>query len=368
MSDSSSEDPRPRATGRIDDKSPQQRASARIDDKSPQRRAPARIDDKGVLGRWLEQRSDDWRRLTLLTTELGRDRARKPADALALAEGYRSVARDVSLARRVMPQSRTRAGLEALYANLHAMLHRPAHHWWYDLRELLGDAVPRVMTELRPQLVWVVALFVASIAAGAWLVSTFPELVGLIASDEMIERVESGSLWTDDMLNITPSSVMSIGIFANNISVSLFAFAAGIFFGIGTFYIVALNGLMVGSIFAYTAQHDLGMRLFAFAVAHGVVELSVICIAGAAGFALGEALVRPGMRSRREAFQRASTRIGTLLVPLVLLLIGCGFIEGYVSPNPRFPLAVRIAVGVGYGVLMVALLSGRLVRVPRRPT
>jgi uncharacterized membrane protein SpoIIM required for sporulation len=322
-------------------------------------------EDNRALANWLERRTDEWRRLATLASELGRGRARRPADALALTEGYRSVARDVSLARRVMPQSGTRRGLETLYANLHALLHRPAQHWWYDFRELLGDAVPQVMTELRPQLVWVVALFVSSAAAGAWLVSTFPELVGLMASDRMIERVEGGSLWTDGLLNIMPSSAMSIGIFANNITVTIFAFVAGIFFGVGTFYIIALNGLMLGGMFAFTAQHDLGMRLFEFAIAHGVVELSVICIAGAAGFGLGEALVRPGTSTRREAFQQASLRIGTLLVPCGLLLIGCGFIEGYVSPNPAFPLANRIVIGVGYGVVMAALLSGKLVQ-PRR--
>jgi uncharacterized membrane protein SpoIIM required for sporulation len=322
--------------------------------------------DDRALEHWLERRTDEWRRLVTLSTELGRGRARTPADAVALAEGYRSVARDVSLARRVMPQGRTRAGLETLYANLHSLLYRPAHHWWYDLRELLGDAVPRVMAELRPQLVWVVALFVASTAAGAWLVSTFPELVGLIASDEMIEEVESGELWTDGILNVTPSSVLSIGILANNIAVTTFAFVAGIFFGLGTFYVIALNGLMLGAIFAFTAEHDLAMRLFAFVVAHGVVELSVICVAGAAGFGIGEALVRPGSRTRREAFQRASLRIGTLLVPCGLLLIGCGFIEGYVSPNAAFPLESRIVIGLAYGVLMAALLGGKLV--PSRQT
>ena len=317
--------------------------------------------DERVLGHWLERRADEWRRLAKLTTELGRGHASQPSDALTLAEGYRSVARDVTLARRVMPQSRTRAGLETLYADLHALLHRPAHHWWYDLRELLGDAVPRVMTELRPQLVWVVALLASSVAAGAWLVATFPELAGLVASEQMIERVESGELWTDGLLNVTPSSVLSVEILANNIAVTIFAFVAGIFFGVGTFYIIALNGLMIGGVFAFTAEHDLGMRLFEFVVAHGIVELSAICVAGAAGFGIGEALVRPRASSRREAFQRASLRIGTLLVPCALLLIGCGFIEGYVSPNPDFPLASRIVIGVGYGALMVALLSGRLV-------
>ncbi len=99
---------------------------------------------------------------------------------------------------------------------------------------------------------------------------------------------------------------------------------------------------MIGAVFAFTAQHDVAMRLFSFVAAHGFVELSVICVAGAAGASLGEALVRPGDLTRREAFQVASARIGKLLVPCTLLLVGCGFIEGYVSPDPTFPLASRL--------------------------
>jgi hypothetical protein len=42
----------------------------------------------------------------------------------------------------------------------------------------------------------------------------------------------------------------------------------------------------------------------------------------------------------------------------VLLLIGCGFIEGYISPNPAFPFWARAIIGVGYWLFMVSLLRG----------
>jgi hypothetical protein len=43
-----------------------------------------------------------------------------------------------------------------------------------------------------------------------------------------------------------------------------------------------------------------------------------------------------------------------------LLLIGCGFIEGYISPNPDYSLFSRMVIGFGYGAVMVAALTGRL--------
>lgn len=313
-----------------------------------------------ALKTWLSRRTTQWRRLSGLDKHLRRKRAESAAEAMALIDGYHATAHDLSLARRVMPTSRTRTALESLYAGLHANLHRAPRDFGGKLLNLLRNEIPQVVRELRMHILWVTALFVLSALAGWWLIATFPELIGLFASENLIETVERGRLWTEGMFNIVPSSVASIGILANNITVSVVAFAAGLLFGLGTFYIVALNGLMLGGIFAFTHQHGLSYKLLEFVMAHGPVELSVICLAGAAGAGLGEALARPGLSTRREAFQAASARVGRLLVLCALLLVGCGFIEGYISPDPDYPMAARIAVGVGYGFIMIGALSGEL--------
>jgi hypothetical protein len=50
-----------------------------------------------------------------------------------------------------------------------------------------------------------------------------------------------------------------------------------------------------------------------------------------------------------------------------VLLVGAGLIEGYISPNPRVPVSARVAIGVGYWLLMLVVLSGRLFSGRRRP-
>ena len=82
---------------------------------------------------------------------------------------------------------------------------------------------------------------------------------------------------------MVPSSVLSVQILTNNIVVSLFAYCLGFLFGLGTLYILGLNGLMLGAMFAFVGQHGLAGALFRFVVAHGCVELSVMCLSGAAG-------------------------------------------------------------------------------------
>jgi uncharacterized membrane protein SpoIIM required for sporulation len=112
--------------------------------------------------------------------------------------------------------------------------------------------------------------------------------------------------------------------------------------------------------FAFTHQHGLAGELLKFITAHGVVELSVICIAGAAGVMLGESLIRPRYATRRESFQIAAGKTSRVLLMCALLLIGCGFIEGYLSPDPDFPMINRVVVGFGYFMVMIGALTGRL--------
>ncbi len=313
----------------------------------------------------LLQRAPLWQQAEARTERLGRGYTDDPADAVRLADDYRLLAHDLARARALMPRSRTREYLESVYARAHATLNHGAWRLGSTLRQLFRDDIPSAVAWLGPYLLWTTVIFVLAALGGYALVRRFPELIALFASPDLIASVEHGKLWTDGLLNVVPSSVLSVQILANNIVVSLLAYCAGFLFGLGTLYILGLNGLMLGAVFAFVNEHSLGRDLFSFIVAHGCVELSVMCLSGAAGAAVGEALVRPGEFGRTASFRSAALRSGQVLIACAVLLVGAGLIEGYVSPNARFALPERIAIGVSYWLFMLALLSGRLWGRPR---
>lgn len=317
---------------------------------------------------WVTRRAAAWSELRQQLAAQGRQRSSTVDEALHAVESYRGMARDLASARHLLPGTRVTAGLEALYAQLHEMIRRKPHGGRAQWLTMLRTQIPQIVTGLRGHITWITLLFLSSAAAGWWLVSEFPELVSLIASEQMIQMVEAGKLWTDDLLNVTPSSLLSLSILSNNIAVSIFAICAGFLFGLGTFYIIATNGLMLGGIFAFTHQHGLSGRLFEFVVAHGLVELSIICIAGAIGAAVGDSLIRPTHGSRRESFQRCMHHVGPLILLCALILVVSGFIEGFISPDPTFPLLSRVVIGVSAWVLMWMALTGRLFGATRRTT
>lgn len=312
------------------------------------------------IRQWIIARAATWRTVVQNTALLRSQRHATVQEALTAVESYRALARDLATARRVAPNSRTTAGLESLYGQLHGVINRRPRAGIAAFRSLLSVDVPRAAHELRARIMSMALLMGISALAGWWLIETFPTLIGLFASDDMIEHVEQGHLWTEGIINIMPSSILSVSILANNIVVSVLAFCAGIFLGLGTLYLIAMNGLMLGAAFAFVHQHGLARALFEFIIAHGPVELSVICIAGAAGVTLGESIIRPTLDSRRDSFQACAHRVAPALLLCAVLLVGCGFIEGFVSPDPTFPLASRITIGFGYWLIMWALLTGRL--------
>ncbi len=316
--------------------------------------------------RWLEDRLPVWRDVAAKLDAVERGRAAAPDDVVKVIGAYPEIARDLAVARREAPRGPLTRRLEQIYLELHRSIFRSPSNWRRDLAWLFVRDAAEIAGSLRWHIVWVTALFFASASAGAWLINQYPELVGLFASEAMIEQVQSGRLWTEGLLNVVPSSLLAVQIFTNNIIVSLFAVVVGIFYGLGTVYIIGMNGMMLGAVFSYTAQHGLAERLFEFVAAHGFVELSVIMVAGACGVSLGEALARPGRETRLQAFQRASMRAAKLMVVCCTFLVGAGLIEGYVSPNPAYSLAMRLYIGIGYLALFVIVLSGALGRLPRR--
>jgi len=317
-----------------------------------------------ALATWLKDRVGRWRHLDEALKHMHRGTG--PDEVRRLLADFRAAARDLSLARVVLPQTRLTDQLEGLVLRAYDAIYQPPRMWGQRLALLVHEQVPEAMYALRARLAGTVLLFFGLALAGFWLVHTYPELAGLFASEKMIDDVQRGHLWTAHMLSIAPPSLVSLTILSNNIVVTLTAFMLGTFYGVGTLYIIGMNGLLLGAALAFTARYGLAGALITFMVAHGIVEISVICIAGACGISLGDALIHPGLKPRLQAFSDAARSSARVLIVALIFLAGAGVIEGYVSPRARLPFAVHLGVGLAYGFLFLLALTGRLFRRPSK--
>jgi uncharacterized membrane protein SpoIIM required for sporulation len=156
------------------------------------------------------------------------------------------------------------------------------------------------------------------------------------------------------------SPAMSSLIITNNIKVAILAFGGCITLGALTLYIIATNGLMLGGIGALFTNAGFGYDFWATIAPHGVIELTAIQIAGAAGLLIAAGVLYPGRLRRQDAIVVNAKRAGTLIVGVASMLVVAGTIEGFLSPQ-RWPPEVRIGIGTitAAALLLYFGLSGR---------
>jgi uncharacterized membrane protein SpoIIM required for sporulation len=145
-------------------------------------------------------------------------------------------------------------------------------------------------------------------------------------------------------------------IATNNIQVTFIAFAGGLLLGLGTVLLLVFNGIAIGGAVGLFESKGVGELIWAFVAPHGVLELSAVCLAAAAGLHLATALLLPGALTRREALVVRGRRAIRLIAGTTMLLLVAGAIEGFVSPRV-WPLGWKLAVSAATAVALLAFVS-----------
>jgi uncharacterized membrane protein SpoIIM required for sporulation len=172
----------------------------------------------------------------------------------------------------------------------------------------------------------------------------------------MIDSIERREMWTHSIVALKP--VAASGITTNNLSVGFSMFALGIT-GLGTIWMIAVNGLLLGTVGAATWQAGMALSFWSFVAPHGALELPAILIAGGSGLELARGLLFPGLLPRRESLAQAGGRAARLLLGTVPILLIAGMIEAFFSPSSA-PVALKFAVaGVLFATLLTWLLASR---------
>lgn len=310
--------------------------------------------------KFYQSRQADWQALSEL---LERDVNRlSPEDIQQLGRLYRAAASDLALAQRDFPRRRVTAYLNQLVGRAHARLYRGEPLALKRLVRFATADFPRLYRETMPFTLTAALLFIlpALIAAfsAAWQPETAKWLLP-VGAQGLIESIERQELWTDIPVEDRPYA--SSFIMQNNIQVAFLAFGSGVLAGILTCWVMIYNGLLLGGITGLTAHHDIGFELWTFVIGHGVIELSVIFMAGGAGLMLGWAIIHPGLLRRRDALTVAARQAVRLTIGCVPLLVVAGMIEGFISPTEAIPWPLKWAIGLGSGLLLYGylLLAGR---------
>jgi uncharacterized membrane protein SpoIIM required for sporulation len=307
------------------------------------------------LDRFTADRRPSWDELDTLLVEargrpqrIGADKMRK------LGSLYRGAAADLALARRRFPGESTVAALEDLVGRAHGVVYGTAVRRESAVHFLTRGYWRRVRE--RPVLLAVAAalLFLPMIVAGLWAWDD-PGAAGALLPSQSEAVGQPRTEGTDLGLSGSERAQFAASISTNNIQVTFGAVAGGIAFGLLTAGIMLFNGVLIGVVAGVGIAAGNGSALVELILPHGVLELSCIVVAGAAGLRMGWALVDPGRRPRGQALVTEGRAAIELVLGTALWLVVAGLTEGLVTPlgiGPWWAVAVGFALGGLYWALV----------------
>ncbi|GAB2966871.1 MAG TPA: stage II sporulation protein M [Actinotalea caeni] len=296
-------------------------------------------------------RSARWERLAQLT----RQRHLSGPEADELVALYQATATDYSRVRTSAPDPALISRLSALLGrgrSLVAGAHEPA---WSDVVRFFVVSVPAAFYRVRW---WTVATMVAFLVVGVvsgWWTYSHPELLAEVGT--FSERQQYAERAFEAYYSEHPAGDFATMVWTNNAWIAARAIGLGIT-GIGPIYLLVMNALSVGTAGAVLAEFDMLHVFFGLILPHGLLELTSIFVACAAGLKIFWTWVRPGPRTRSRALAEEGRAMVTLAIGLAVVLLVCGVVEGYVTPS-SLPTGVKIAIGAlvlaGYWVYTLVL-------------
>ena len=297
----------------------------------------------------------EWDRLATLVK---RRRRLSGAEVDELVASYQRTATHLSVLRTGGHDPALTAKLSGLLGRARAAVtgaHTPA---WRSIGEFFGVAFPAMAYRVRW---WWLATAVGSLlialVVGRWIAAS-PSVQSSLLSHSQVAGLVNHQF--RDYYSQDTASSFALKVWTNNVWVAAQSLILGAFLGVGTIYALLTNALNLGVDGGLMIGHGKAVEFFTLILPHGMLELSAVFLAAAAGLRMGWAVIDPGPRSRAQALAEEGRATITIVLGLIVVLATSGAIEAFVTPSGLPPWA-RIGIGAVAEVAFLAyvILAGR---------
>lgn len=290
-----------------------------------------------------------WERLD----ELGRSRRLTGAESDELVRLYQAVATDLSQVRAAAPDPSTVTYLSQLLARTRVAISGAHEPSWRDVSRFVMVSLPAAFYRIRWWTVAVmVAFLVVSILTG-WYVATNEQVL-----DDFMDPVQQEEYVNEAFASYyDPGVGFAAMVWTNNAWIAAQCVGLGIS-GVWPVFIQAQNAVNVGAVGGMMADHGALDVFLSLIAPHGMLELTAIWIAGAAGLKIFWTWIVPGGRPRSRALAEEGRALFTVAIGLVGVLGVSGLIEGFVTGSALWPW-LKIVIGAialaGYWTYTIVL-------------
>ncbi len=263
---------------------------------------------------------------------------------------YRQVASDLSALRQEGTARTIEAEVNQLLSQAHAVIYSRRKTNFLDIWAFISRDYPRLFRQLLPFTLASTLLFLSGALLGALLTLVRPEFKRHFLGPVMVQTIERHEMWTQSVSSMAPQT--SSAIMTNNLTVTFTVYAAGIIAGLGTLYMIAWNGVLLGVI-AHRMPPGPDER-----------EVMELCRSARLAGDTGDSHCRrrrPASRLRSPLSRHVQPQpfalgsrsgFGAPYVRVVPMLVVAGILEGFLSPSSA-PVVLKFATA---SVLFTALV------------
>jgi uncharacterized membrane protein SpoIIM required for sporulation len=280
-------------------------------------------------------RTPAWQRLDVLV----RTRRLTGAQSDELVRLYRATATDLSTVRSAAPDPDVVMRLSQLLARARARIAGSHEPRWSQVTRFAVVLLPAALYRIRWWTFGVAVAFVALGLVAGWWVATNPDALAAMGTPAARQAYvdQAFSSYYD------PSVGFAAEVWTNNFWLTWLCIGGGVT-GVVPAFFLASNAISVGAAGGLMAAYGhLGLFL-QLILPHGMLELTSVFVAGAAGLRLFWSWIDPGPRPRSRALADEGRALVTVAVGLVVTLAVSGLVEAFVTGS-RLPWGVKIAIG-----------------------
>jgi uncharacterized membrane protein SpoIIM required for sporulation len=285
--------------------------------------------------RFRRERERHWRELARIVAkvESGGVRSLGDREVARLPGLYRQTLAALSAARAISLDRNLLDFLNGLAARGFFAVYGTRYRLFESLATFFGVHFPRTFRRYLLHLLVAVACLVLGVCVGYAVTRADPERYFSFVDAGLAEG-RTPTATADELKRVLYLEAdgfletFAARLFSNNSSVGMLCFTLGAAGGIPVVVLLLMNGMTLGAMTAIHAAKGLAVDWWGWVLPHGITELSAISLCGAAGLALGQALLFPGELSRRDALVARGKDGGTLVGGAIAMLFVAGIIEG----------------------------------------
>ena len=285
---------------------------------------------------FIKQNSERWRHYENTPT----------TDPDELAERFIAITDDLAYAKTFYPKSHTINYLNKLAGGFHQSIYRNKKEKSNRILLFWSHELPLLFKKHHRLLLYSFIFFLVFFFIGLLSARYDNNFVRLILGENYVNMTNENIAKGDPfgVYKDGDQALMFYMIAQNNLYITVVNYLSGLFFCLGTLYILFQNGIMLGAFECLFIGQGLGVQSLLVIWIHGTLEISSIIIAGGAGLVFGHSIIFPKTFKRLVSMKRGALEGMKITLGILPIVVIAAIFESFVTRHTEMPTWLSVLI------------------------